>query len=180
MERRNGHNTCLTDSVAYIAKIPEKDVPFFIGRKMWTKALARWSLKYGRRMQFVWYNTGRARKLEKMKKLYIAVGQSPRSKAKKPTDRRALTHAVVKRGNKYIYDSSPSNKFIKSKPLFYIEFVKVKIATARKGKGTKQGQYDKSKQARERGRDIKKTAGKRKGTTTKNNQGGKTSKGRQG
>lgn len=123
MKRNNGTNTCLTDSVAYISNIPSNKVPFFIGRKRWFKSLSRWANKYGRTVKWIKYENARARKLEQTKKLYIAIGQSPRSKAKNPKDARAVRHAVVKRGNKYVYDPSGRKPMLKGKPLFYIEFI---------------------------------------------------------
>lgn len=124
LKRNNGTNTCLTDSVAYISNIPSKEVPFFISRKRWFKSLARWANKYGRVVKWIKYESQRARKLESGQKLYIAIGQSPRSKAKNHKDARAVRHAVVKRGNTYIYDPAPRQEFLKGAPLFYIEFIK--------------------------------------------------------
>lgn len=124
-KRKNGSNTCLTDSVAYISNIPSKEVPFFIARKKWFKSLCRWSNLHGHIVKWVDYNTSRARKLEKTKKLYIAIGQSPSSKVKKPSDRRGSKHAIVMRGKKCVYDNTRGRGcHIKGAPLFYIEFIK--------------------------------------------------------
>jgi hypothetical protein len=125
MLRINGKNTCLTDCVAYIFNLSSEDVPFFIKNKFWlSKSLNGWLKKRG-----YGYELTEEKKNNNKREKYIVLGKSPRSHSKLNSkyDRRILTHAVVYRNGKMIFDPAPIKKGIIGKPNFYLSFKKINI-----------------------------------------------------
>jgi hypothetical protein len=124
IKRDNGKNTCLTDCVAYIFNLNANDVPFFIKNKFWlSRSLKWWLKKRGYKYKLIEDAEGVVKNREK----YIAIGKSPRSKAKSNNkyDRRILTHAVVCKNSKIIFDPAPVKKGIVGKSLYYLVFEKI-------------------------------------------------------
>jgi len=139
--RKYGDNTCLTESVAYIFKLDPEDVPFFIRYDRWFKYLYNYYQKKNIEVIRRYCGDKSFYELEKKRKLYIAVGVSPGSKAKDIKNAK-LFHAVVKRGDEYVFDPSggkyvydrkgkrynyvPSEgkDFFRGKPKYYLEFIK--------------------------------------------------------
>lgn len=112
--RKDGHNTCFTDAVAFVLGQDPKDTPFFIGYKNFITETKKYFTKRGYKIQPKEYKPWM---LSDPQELYIVQGLSRRSKVKHNASfkkrMRGINHCCVYLGKKPIMGGR-----LKGRPLF--------------------------------------------------------------